>query len=405
MRVRSLLRRHTVVVNSHNRLGFGPPLWREPIVSSWSKVGGWDVPHDVSGSDCPSYDKMANKTHSDMELDFLQLEITNVKETGVELGRGSYGEVREADWRGTRCATKRLHNVFLNVSSREGRNKPLVDFISECHTWSRLRHPNIVQLLGVVFEEGSNLPVLVLEIMPTSLRIHLETRNRREFLMEQKMKVLHQVALGLAYLHGQNQVHRDLSTNNILLHPAHCTAKITDFGVTRAIGSDREHQTGSTVVPGTYAFMPPEVFDVPPMYNDRADVFSFGCVILSTLSHVWPQPLAAKAKKDGKLVALSELERRQQHFDGIEQTERTLFRSLIELCLEEEADSRPSSLSIARDLAELRRCYHGQTLEDRVRELEAMVASLEGCIVDLRAKNEELMQANTVSYSSPHSTS
>ena len=348
---------------------------------------------------------MADRIRPDVELEFLQLEITDVKETGKELGRGSYGEVREADWRGTRCATKRLHNVFLNPASRQGRSKPLVDFISECHTWSRLRHPNIVQLLGVVFEEDSTLPVLVLEIMPTSLRIHLETRSKREFLMEQKIKVLHQVALGLAYLHGQNQVHRDLSTNNILLHPAHGTAKITDFGVTRAINSDRECQTGSTVVPGTYAFMPPEVFDVPPRYNDKADVFSFGCVILSTLSHAWPQPLAAKAKKDGRLIALTELERRQQYFDGIEGAGRTLFCSLVELCLEEEADTRPSSLSIAKDLAELQRCYRGPTLEERVHELEAMVSSLEERMTDLRAKNEELMQANTVSYMSLYSTS
>ena len=340
---------------------------------------------------------MADKTRPGLDLEFLQLEITDVKETGKELGRGSYGEVREADWRGTRCATKRLHNVLLSVASRQGRNKPLVDFISECHTWSRLRHPNIVQLLGVVFEEGSNLPVLVLEIMPTTLRIHLETHSKREFLMEQKIAVLHQVALGLAYLHGQNQVHRDLSTNNILVHPGHCIAKITDFGVTRAISSDRKHQTGSTVVPGTYAFMPPEVFDVPPRYNDRADVFSLGCIILSTLSHAWPQPLAAKVKKDGKLVALSELERRTQYFVGINQAERTLFQSHIELCLEEEADGRPSSLSIAKDLGELQRCYRGQSLEERVHELEAVVGSLEECIADLRAKNEELMQANTVS--------
>ena len=333
------------------------------------------------------------------ELEFLQLAITDVKETGKEIGVGSYGEVREAYWRGTHCVTKRLHNVFLNIASRQGPNKPLMDFISECHTWSKLRHPNIVQFLGVVFEEGSTLPVLVLEILPTSLRIHLETSSKKDFAIEQKIKVLHHVALGLAYLHGQGQVHRDLSTNNILLHPEHGIAKITDFGVTRAISSDRERQTGSAIVPGTLAFMPPEVFDVPPRFNDRADVFSFGCVILSILSHEWPQPLAAKTRKDGRLVALSELERRQHVFDKIKQEETTLFRSLVELCLEEESDSRPDSLSIAKDLDELQGCYNGPTLEDKIHELEATVSSLEQCNADLRTKNEELMQMNTVSQS------
>ena len=299
---------------------------------------------------------MANSREG-VQSNFKQLEITDVRETGEVLGRGSYGEVREADWRGTRCATKRQYR-------------------GRVMTWSRLRHPNIVQLLGVVFDESSTLPVLVLEIMPTSLRIHLETCSKMEFLMEQKIKVLHQVAVGLAYLHGQYLVHLNLSTKKILLHPAHGTAKITDFGVACAIGSDRERRTGNIIDLGAYAFMPPEVFDVPPRYNDKADVFSFGCVILSTLSHAWPQPLAAKARKDGRLIALTELERRQQYFDEIEVKERTHFRSLVELCLEEEADARPSGLSIVKDLADIQAYYRSTSLEERIHGREATVSSL-----------------------------
>ena len=304
---------------------------------------------------------MAN--YSEGQSKFGLLKITNVTETGKVLGRGSYGKVGEAYWLGTRCATKKPPNVFLDPTL--------------CHTWSMLRHPNIVQLLGVVFEEGSNLPVLVLEIMPTTLRIHLETRSKREFLMEQKIAVLHQVALGLAYLHGQNLVYLNLSTNKILLHPAHDIVKLTDFGFTRAISSDGGNQTGSTVPHGAYAFMPLEVLSMPPNYNDRADMFALGCVILSTLSHAWPQPLAAKVKRDGKLVALSELDRRAQYFDGLSQEDRTLFQSCIEHCLEEEAEGRPSSLSIAEALGKLQQSYCDQSLEERVCELEAMVGSLE----------------------------
>ena len=303
--------------------------------------------------------------YSEGQSKFGLLKITNVTETGKVLGRGSYGKVGEAYWLGTRCVTKKPPNVFLDPTL--------------CHTWSMLRHPNIVQLLGVVFEEGSNLPVLVLEIMPTTLRIHLETRGKREFLMEQKIDVLHQVALGLAYLHGQNLVYLNLSTNKILLHPAHDIVKLTDFGFTRAISSDGGNQTGSTVPHGAYAFMPLEVLSMPPNYNDRADMFSLGCVILSTLSHAWPQPLAAKVKRDGKLVALSELDRRAQYFDRLSQEDRTLFQSPIELCLEEEAKGRPSSLSIAEALGKLQQRYCDQSLEERVRELEAMVGSLEEC--------------------------
>ena len=331
-----------------------------------------------------------------------QLLCSDVRETGKVIGSGWYGEVREADWRGTRCVTKRLHNVFASVTADQGPNNPLKDFIRACYTWSRLQHSSIVQFFGVIREEGSAPPVLVLEILPTSLRVHLQTRSMAEFPIEQKIKILHQVALGLVYLHKHKHiVHLNLSTNNILIHPDNGAAKITDIGLACPISSDKELQTGGTVVPGTPAFMPPEVFDIPLKYNERADVFSFGCIILSLLSHMWPQPLAPKTKRNGRLVPLSELERRQHLLDKIEPDTTHFRRSrLINQCLEDEADNRPDSMYIAKELADIQAQYHGPTLEEQVNALQATVRSLEESNAELRAKNEELMQAGTVSSKS-----
>ena len=113
-----------------------------------------------------------------------------------------------------------------------------------------LRRPHIIQLLGVVFEQASPLPVLVMERLTTSLRRFLEDHTKAQFPLSRKAVVLHQVSLGLAYLHSLKYIHRDLSTNNILLDTETWkAAKITDFGVTRVLDTTRSRMTG-TFVPG-----------------------------------------------------------------------------------------------------------------------------------------------------------
>ena len=186
---------------------------------------------------------------SGLEREFAALALSGVTETGKELGRGSYGEVREANWLGTPCATKRVHPLLVSQAGAADGGKVSQDFVRECRTWKDLRHPHIVLLLGVVFERASPLPVLVMERLSTSLRRFLEDHTKEEFPLSRKATVLHQVALGLAYLHSQKHIHRDLSTNNILLDTDSWKAKITDFGVTRVLDTTRSRMPGS-LVPG-----------------------------------------------------------------------------------------------------------------------------------------------------------
>ena len=187
---------------------------------------------------------------SGLEREFAALSLSGVTETGKELGRGSYGEVREAHWLGTPCATKRVHPLLVSQAGAEEISKASLDFVRECGTWKDLRHPYIVQLLGVVFEQASPLPVLVMERLSTSLRRFLEDHTKAQFPLSRKAVVLHQVSLGLAYLHSLKYIHRDLSTNNILLDTETWkAAKITDFGVTRVVDTTRSRMTG-TLVPG-----------------------------------------------------------------------------------------------------------------------------------------------------------
>ena len=71
--------------------------------------------------------------------------LHGVNPTGKEIGRGAYGRVFEVDCEGTLCAAKEVHSILLQCAQDD---KIRDDFLMECHVWSTLRHPYIVQFLG-----------------------------------------------------------------------------------------------------------------------------------------------------------------------------------------------------------------------------------------------------------------
>ena len=112
---------------------------------------------------------------------FPNLLISDLVFTDTQLGVGSDATVYEVDWRGTVCAAKRLHDILLQDQSPGGAEKLISNFEAECLTWSKLRHPGVVQFLGVHLERNSRLPVLVVEKMDTSLRKYCESHSKKEF--------------------------------------------------------------------------------------------------------------------------------------------------------------------------------------------------------------------------------
>ena len=281
---------------------------------------------------------------------FPSLVIENVVFTGVRLGSGADATVFEVDWNGTRCAAKRLHEILLEDQSAGGVAKLIGNFEAECLTWSKLRHPGVVQFLGVHMDHRFRLPVLVMEKMDTSLRTYLENHSKEEFSLHQKAFVLRQVTQALAYLHSQNPplIHHDLSSNNVLLNVVSFVTKVSDFGMSRAINPTAFSRKSS--IKGTQAFMPPEALHNPPGYNDKLDVFSFGNVILHTLIHEWPNPGPPTRYEGDVFVAVTELQRRDQCVELFNAHEKQLFLPIVRQCLENRPDKRPSSVMLVQEL-------------------------------------------------------
>ena len=156
-----------------------------------------------------------------------------------------------------------------------------------------LKHPCIVQFLGVVQDPGSRRPILLMELMEDSLTGFLE-RSRTPLPYHVQVSITHDIALALAYLYANNILHRDLSSNNILLN-AGSQAKVTDFGMSKMVEANPcMTRSKITQCPGTPVFMPPEALRAKPRYSDKLDTFSAGVLIIQIITRTLPAPTDAE---------------------------------------------------------------------------------------------------------------
>ena len=280
--------------------------------------------------------------------------LSGVTQTGRKLGEGSYGCVEELSVNGLVCAGKRMYDTLID-SENQGADQMIEKYYDECQLLSSLRHPNIVQFLGICFLEAqptssaNQLPVLVMEMLQGSLDDLLE--NTPNIPLAKKCSILQDVARGLVYLHSRSPavIHRDLTARNVLLNSA-MVAKIADMGNSRIINIDpgRLSRTMTRGVPGTAVYMPPEAFDLPPRYGPKLDMFSFGHLALFTATQQFPGDLLPSTYQDQRshqFLPRNEIERRSRYMDSL----REMFGGshelvqLIRRCLDYAPSARPTA--------------------------------------------------------------
>ena len=189
------------------------------------------------------------------------------------LGIGSYGKVCKAKCGQLSCAAKLLHDTFFKDKD-PGTYNLASKFLQECQFLSTIKHPNIVQYLNTTSDPQSQRPVLLMELMDGSLTDFLE-KLTGSLSYHSQLNICHDVSRALSYLHSNEIIHRDLSSNNVLLIGEGSRAKVTDFGMSKLMDMN-PLLTTLTQVPGTPAYMPPEALTSPPHYSDRLDCFSHG---------------------------------------------------------------------------------------------------------------------------------
>ena len=238
---------------------------------------------------------------------------------GDEIGRGGWATVSIAKFRGVKVAAKSIHNHIISSHNRRL-------FKREMDMAARIRHPNLVQFIGAT-QEGPL--VILMELIPTSLRRELE-REEHSYLSPRTVTSIGlDVARGLNYLHLMQPdpiIHRDISSANVLLQPLPngCwKAKVSDYGTVNLL------QELQTICPGNPTYAAPEATD-PTKQSPAMDIFSFGILLVEMLT--------------GELPPVDE---RQELVACVR---HPILLALVQRCLSEEGEQRPSALAIITEL-------------------------------------------------------
>ncbi|KAI4373183.1 hypothetical protein MLD38_011339 [Melastoma candidum] len=299
------------------------------------------------------------------KLKFSQLiEATNGFSAAALIGCGGFGEVFKATLKdGSRVAIKKL----IRLSYQGDR-----EFMAEMETLGKIKHKNLVPLLGYckVGEER----LLVYEYMEYGsleemLHGRIKTQDRRILTWEERKKIARGAAKGLCFLHHNcipHIIHRDMKSSNVLLDHQ-MEARVSDFGMARLISALDTHLSVSTLA-GTPGYVPPEYYQ-SFRCTAKGDVYSLGVILLELLTGKRPTDkedfgdtnlvgwVKMKAREGCQMdvidPAMLAASKRTEQEEAEEVKEMLRFMEITLMCVDEFPSKRPSMLQVVAMLREL----------------------------------------------------
>lgn len=243
------------------------------------------------------------------------------------IGYGSFSVVALVVQRGTQ------NQFACKICSREllMTNSIFDRFEREVRIMETLKHPSLVQLEEVVFDE--KLIYLIMEYCSNGELFQIIADHGR---LEEDLarKIFSQIVDGMIYIHARDIAHRDLKPENILLD-ANMNAKIADFGLCHQTDQKSLLQTPC----GSPFYAPPEVITNQPYDGKLSDVWSLGVVLFTIVTGSLPW-------QDANQNALF-----RQIIDADFQIPRSLqpqLRDLISRLMRADPNERPPMAEIAK---------------------------------------------------------
>jgi len=204
---------------------------------------------------------------------------------GDKIAKGSFGEVYKGYWQGALVAIKRT-KLPLQMSPEETQQF-MEDFHREAGIMKSLRHPNILQFLGIC-TIGDIEICIISEFMVNGSLFHILHDKNREIDWDMKIGFATDTCRGMNYLHKLTPViiHRDLKSHNLLVND-NFKVKVSDFGLAKL--ADSHQPSGAMTSCGTPSWTAPEVLR-NEAYTEKADVYSFGLVLWELVVREEPYP-------------------------------------------------------------------------------------------------------------------
>ncbi|XP_027349803.1 U-box domain-containing protein 33 isoform X3 [Abrus precatorius] len=289
------------------------------------------------------------------EFSFTEIkEATNNFNSSLKIGEGGYGSIFKGVLRHTEVAIKMLHSNSMQGPS---------EFQQEVDVLSKLRHPNLITLIGACPESWT----LVYEYLPNgSLEDRLSCKDNTPPLSWQiRIRISAELCSALIFLHSSKPhsiVHGDLKPSNILLD-ANLISKLSDFGICRILSHcessiNNTTQFWRTDPKGTFAYMDPE-FLASGELTPKSDVYSFGIILLRLLTGRPALGITKEVKyalDSGKLKSLLDPLAGDWPFVQAEQLARLALR-----CCEMNRKSRPDLYSDVWRILDAMRASSGGT--------------------------------------------
>ncbi|KAF8185737.1 kinase-like domain-containing protein [Pholiota molesta] len=203
------------------------------------------------------------KRKNGIEVEYEEWMITSLEvEFGKVISKGGFGVIYQGKWKGADVALKVLKNT-------EGVTPLEADLRREIKAWSILRHPNVLQFIGVSVLDDD--PFIVMPLMKHG--------NVRDYLDKNpncnRLEIIHQISVGIAHLHSKNVIHGDLKAANVLIDDGG-RPLICDFGLSRIKENvdSRSSYVSSSSARGSPNWMAPERLEGGSL-RKPCDIYSF----------------------------------------------------------------------------------------------------------------------------------
>jgi hypothetical protein len=266
------------------------------------------------------------------------IDVTDV-ELGSVLGRGAFGVVRRAEWRGRTVAVKQIKKSTI------GDDKAVADFEEEIGRMAAMQsHENVVRLFGVVQLADGDIGAVVEFCAQGALVDALYGEKARDFSPDELLQIAYDAACGVMHLHANKIVHRDIAARNVLLAgKKDLVAKVSDFGMARNAegvysGISNEQHTAASI--GPVKWMAPEQLD-RMAYSRASDVFAFGVLLYEIFARAAPWADVANVN-----VITQVLKGNRMELSGVP----TELRDVVQRCWAQEPRDRPTMQQTVADL-------------------------------------------------------